>query len=208
MLAGLKGMSQGYIVTEDKPFEIGRDKDSSILQPFSRLTAYGGLSDLEKEYLYWVNRMRSNPRQFYREYVDPFIKQFPEAASEESRSLADDMKDLKQLPMVLPASTINLAAASHASFLAAAGRISHMGKGGMDFAARMKEIGVENCGGEVIFDGKDDVLIGLILLLIDHRVPGQGHRKALLNPEFTRTGIAIRFTKENRTVLVQDFSCK
>jgi hypothetical protein len=61
--------------------------------------------------------------------------------------------------------------------------------------------------GEVIFDGKDDMLVAVILLLIDHLVPGVGHRKALLNPAFTRTGAAVRFSREGRAVMVQDLSC-
>ena len=168
---------------------------------------YESLSGLEKEYAYWVNRMRQNPGKFGTEYIKPFLSQFPEAVSEESRSLMKEIAILPSLQILYPVSNINIAAANHAEYLATIGRISHDGRNGSTFQTRMKDAGVKICAGEVIFDGKEDILMGLILLLIDHGVPGLGHRKALLNPDFGQTGIAIRYTREKRAILVQDLAC-
>jgi hypothetical protein len=198
---------QGYIVTADKPFVIERDKDSAILGPISRSRAYETLSDEEKEYLYWVNKMRVNPSQFYRVYVTAYLNQFPEARSPESETLSTDMRQAVQLPLVIPVTSLNLTASTHAIYLSSIRTLSHVGRGGKDFATRMREAGINTCAGEVIFSGKGDVLVGLILLLIDHRVPGLGHRKALLNPLFTRTGIGIRYANDGKAYLVETFSC-
>jgi uncharacterized protein YkwD len=47
----------------------------------------------------------------------------------------------------------------------------------------------------------------LILLLIDTGVPGTGHREALLNPQFSTTGIGVARMNDRRVVFVQQFGC-
>ncbi len=198
---------QGYLVTADKPFEINRAMDTGIVNVLVRAGAREYASEQEMSYLYWVNIMRRNPSLFQRQYVQAYLKQFPEAISEESRSLEVEMSTLPALPPLVPVRSLYGASSLHAAFLARTGRLSHDGEGGKGFPTRMEEAGVRSCAGEVIFDGKDDMLVAVILLLIDHLVPGVGHRKALLNPAFTRTGAAVRFSREGRAVMVQDLSC-
>lgn len=200
-------LGQGHVVTADKPFEVSRTPDTSILNPLIRSGVREYSTELELSYLYWVNLMRRSPAAFHKQYVQAYLKQFPEAVSEESRSLESDMQALTSLPPLVPVRSLYVPSSIHAAFLARTGRLSHDGEGGKGFASRMEEAGVRSCAGEVIFDGKDDMLVGVILLLIDHRVPGVGHRKALLNPAFTRTGAAVRFSREGRAVMVQDLSC-
>ena len=151
--------------------------------------------------------MRIDPPGFFKTYVKAYLVQFPEAVSEESKSLGSDMASIASLPMMFPTKNLNLAAASHASNLVTRGEISHTGKDGLSFSQRMEEAGVRDCAGEVIFQGKEDALLSLILLLIDHNVPGTGHRKALLNASFTRTGVGVRTSADKRAVFVQDLSC-
>lgn len=198
---------QGHVVTADKAFEINRTVDTSISNMLGRYGVKEYASELEATYLYWVNLMRRNPSAFHKQYIQPYLKQFPEAISEESRSLEVEMSGLSALPPLVPARSLYIASSVHAAFLARTGRLSHDGEGGKAFGTRMEEAGVRSCAGEVIFDGKDDMLVAVILLLIDHRVPGVGHRKALLNPAFTRTGAAVGFSREGRAVMVQDLSC-
>lgn len=206
LLAGL-AKGQGHVITADKPFEINRTVDTSIISALTRAGAREYSSEQEMSYLYWVNIMRRNPPTFHKQFVQPYLKQFPEAICDESRSLEVEMLGLSALPPLVPARSLYIASSLHAAFLARTGRLSHDGEGGKGFPTRMEEAGVRTCAGEVIFDGKDDMLVAVILLLIDHRVPGVGHRKALLNPAFTRTGVAVRFTREGRAVMVQDLSC-
>jgi uncharacterized protein YkwD len=72
----------------------------------------------------------------------------------------------------------------------------------------MNEAGITECAGENIFDGQDDALMVLILLLIDKGVPGAGHREALLNPSFTSIGIGVASMDSRRFVFVQQFGCQ
>lgn len=199
--------SQGFLLTEDRLFIAERGKDSSVLGPISRSGNWKPLNFSEKEYLYWVNVMRVNPPRFYTRYVEAFLAQFPEARSEESETLGPHMIDLDSLPLLFPTKNLCNAAASHAAYLASRGEISHTGQGGRSFAWRMEEAGVKECAGEVIFQGKDDALVALILLLIDHGVPGVGHRKALLQASFTKTGVGVRIGIDQRAIFVQDLSC-
>lgn len=206
-LLGSLAKGQGHVITADKPFEINRTADTSVMNPLIRAGARGYSGEQEMSYLYWVNVMRRNPPAFHKQYIQPYLKQFPEAVCDESRSLEVEMLGLSPLPPLVPVRSLYLASSLHAAFLARTGRLSHDGEGGKGFPTRMEEAGVRSCAGEVIFDGKDDMLVAVILLLIDHRVPGVGHRKALLNPAFTRTGVAVRFSREGRAVMVQDLSC-
>lgn len=202
-----KAYTQGFVFTEDKPFVADRSMDSSIHGPASRVRAWETLNSTEKDFLYWVNYMRVDPPRFYTRYVKAYLQQFPEAESGESRSLEADMKQALQLPLLFPGARLNLAAADHCVYLAERGTLSHTGRGGRSFQKRMEEAGVTACAGEVIFLGKDDPLVALILLLIDHNVPGLGHRKALLAPAYTRTGVAVRQGAGGKFVFVQDLSC-
>jgi uncharacterized protein YkwD len=206
-LLGSLAKGQGHVVTADKPFEINRVADTSIVNALVRSGAREYSSEQEMSYLYWVNIMRRNPPAFHKQYVQSYLKQFPEAICDESRSLELEISGLSALPPLVPVRSLYIASSLHAAFLARTGRLSHDGEGGKSFPTRMEEAGVRSCAGEVIFDGKDDMLIAVILLLIDHRVPGVGHRKALLNTSFARTGVAVRFSREGRAVMVQDLSC-
>jgi hypothetical protein len=206
-LSGVVALSQGFLVTEDRPFIAERAKDSSILGPISRTETWKPLNSSEKEYIYWVNFMREDPPRFYKAYVEPFLAQFPEARSTESESLRSDLRKTSRLPLLWPDAKLNRAATPHANYLTSTGTISHTGAGGRSFAHRMEEAGVNVCAGEVIFQGKDDALIALVLLLIDHRVPGTGHRKALLDASFTKTGIGVSMSNDQRAIFVQILSC-
>lgn len=198
----------GYVVIEDRPFVVSRPVDTMI---YGRIKRSAGALDLnvrELEFLYWVNVMRKDPKTFHKTYIEAYLAQFPEAISEESQSLAREMAIMEPLPMLVLDKPLTIASGIHASFLARAGRLSHTGESGRDFSARMGDQGIKSCAGEVLFEGKDDMLVGVILLLIDHRVPNLGHRRALLNPAFVKAGVGVRVSGANRVVVVQDLGCE
>ncbi len=201
-------MGQGSVVLLDKPFMASRKFDPVMLAKLEKLPGYQGLKPRAQEFLYWVNTMRSNPKAFQDQYIIGFLNQFPEADAPEAKDLMADLRKAGQLPLLSISSVLSNTAQQHNDFLVQKGRISHAGKGGKDFGQRMREANVQYCAGENIFDGQDDALVGLILLLIDRGVPGAGHRQALLNPQFQETGIGVGYTDQGRMFLVQQFSCK
>lgn len=207
LLMGLNVAGQGSVVLNNQPFQIDRKPDSGVLGKLERQAGFGSIHPRGKEMLYWINVFRRNPRAFQERYVRPFLQQFPEAHSPEAKSLAHDLDNASSLSELDIAQALMPYAQDHADFLAQKGAITHTGRGGKSFQKRMLEAGVENCAGENLFDGQDDALMALILLLIDKGVPGAGHRQALLNPQFNRIAIGISYFDQNRMVVVQQFSC-
>ena len=207
MMISVGAFSQGTVVLNDKPFEAQRKQDSSVYNRLVRQSLFNSLNKSEKELLYWVNLMRKDPVAFTNNYILPFLEQFPEAKSPESRSLVRKMSALSALSQLALSAVLVSEAGDHANYLADKRSISHTGRGGKGFAARMAEAGVSGCAGENIFDGQDDGLMVLILLLIDTGVPGTGHREALLNPQFNTTGIGAARMDDRRVVFVQQFGC-
>jgi hypothetical protein len=207
LLAAVDTLSQGTVVLNDKRFQAQRNVDTAVYNSLTSQALFNTLDKSEKELLYWVNLMRKDPMAFKNNYVLPFLEQFPEAQSPESKSLVKRMSVLPALSQLAISPVLVGTAGDHANYLADKKTISHTGRGGKGFGARMMDAGVSGCAGENIFDGQDDGLMVLILLLIDTGVPGTGHREALLNPQFTSTGIGVARMDNRRVVFVQQFGC-
>lgn len=156
---------------------------------------------------YWVNLLRKDPPAFWQKQVEPFLETFPEARSASSNSLQRDLLSCGVLAPLRVSTLLTGTAKDHAMFLAQKQLLSHIGKNGKDFAARMKAAGITGCAGENIFDGENNPLVALILLLIDEGVPSVGHRKALLEPAFRTMGVGIT-SRDQRSYMVQQFGCE
>lgn len=202
------GFTQGSMVLNSKSFLTQRKMDSSVSLALQNQSLYNLLSRSGQELAYWVNLMRKDPKAFGDQYVARFLEQFPEAISPESRELTARLASTPPLPQLIISSVLVGTAQDHANYLAEKGRISHTGRGGKSFVRRMNEAGITECAGENIFDGQDDALMVLILLLIDKGVPGAGHREALLNPTFNSIGIGVASMDSPRMVFVQQFGCQ
>lgn len=193
----------------DKPFNLHFALDSEILGNLNGFQAFRGLSKLEQEIIYWLNFIRANPHRFYTNYIIPFSSQFPEAKGRELSSLEKDMSSVKPMSPFEPIDLLNHTAAKHAGEIAS-GRIGfiHGAAGGRSFEERMKEAGINGCAGENLYEGKNDPLVAVILLLIDKDVPGSGHRKVILHPSLNTVGVSFIPGSKDNYILVQDFSCK
>lgn len=201
------GLCQGAVIMQDKTFIYQHTKDSALLKEIGK-GDYKSMSSLEQESVYWIACMRRNPPAFFSQYVKPFLDQFPELQSSSARSLEKELKAQSPLPVLIPASNLNKAAVQQVHFLTESRRFSHSGPKGKSFQQRMADVGVRECAGENLFEGKSDPMVSLMLLLIDHGVEGFGHRRALLNPAFTKIGIGVTNNLSGGTMLVvQDFSC-
>ena len=200
--------SQGTISLEDKSFTYTEQR---VAEVDKFLAGYGELKQLsqnEQEVYYWVNVLRSNPQGFLKEYVMPFLNQFPEAKGSSANSLISDLKGQSKLPLMAPKENLLKASRLHAVDLSRQTRISHNASDGRSFRQRMEAAGVTNCAGENILEGKSDALKAVILLLIDEGVPDKGHRKGLLNPRFDLLGVSFYPKKGGEAyILVQVFSC-
>jgi hypothetical protein len=192
---------------QDKTFRHQYKADSGFLLQLNQVPDFRQLSKVEKEAVYWIGVLRKNPSAFGEQIIKPFIQQFPELRGSDSRSLEKELAVAESMSILLPSGRLKSTAFAQATFLSSNDQLTHNGPKGISFKHRMQEAGIKDCAGENLFEGKSDPLVSLILLLIDHGVKGYGHRKTLLNPAFTRIGLAIVEERQDIMVMVQDFSC-
>ena len=200
---------QGSIAMQDKPFAYSRQKDRSIDSFLQRQPHYHTLDSNQKEMFYWVNLFRKDPRRFKEVQLAAFLRQYPETRNSSANSLIRDLSVQKPLPLLSPDSLLNSLAVFHCLDMASnIGGLSHASSKGKSFETRMTEAGIQRCAAENLLYGGRDVLKGLILLLIDHGVPGYGHRKTLLDATYTKMGVGILTpTDHTGTYMTQLFSC-
>jgi hypothetical protein len=202
-------LSQGNILLEDQFFQFSHSYDQEINTRLLSDSSYAKLPESERLFLYWTNLFRKNPESFAKNFIKPFLVQFPSANNRSSSSLLHDLIGIKNLPFLLPNARLNELSRTHAVDLATNQKdLSHVSSTGKDFETRMQQAGIVSCGGENLLMGRRQPLENLILLLIDHNVPGFGHRKAILNPIYNIMGCSYSLVANSRQfILVQLFSC-
>ncbi len=172
-------------------------------QPFKKLSKQG------KEFLYWTNYSRVNPRRFWDSVVVPILEAFPTLKSSYSESLQHDLYASRPLPVFKLNNSLVFTAQSHAADIGLKkGTPGHISSDGRTFATRIRAVGIKSCGGENVSLGDVDPILSLVLLYIDYGIPELGHRKALLNPDYIETGIGVSpYGDTNSLFIVEDFSC-
>lgn len=166
------------------------------------------LNPLEKDWFYWTNYSRSNPKRFWDSVVAPILNVYPDFRNAYTNSLKIDLYKSQSLPFVKPNKDLVKTSQSLASSLAAKKAApSHTTSSGITFEERMKSISIKRCAGENISFGPFNTVLMLVLLYIDEGVPDLGHRKALLNPMFTEMGIGAELYPDSKYLIVQDFAC-
>lgn len=117
-------------------------------------------------------------------------------------SLVRELGSLKPMSVLKPSKAIYLAAKSHALDQVPTGTIDHRGTDGSWPWDRIKKAAPDmEEGGENIACGEDSARSIVIQLLIDSGIPGYGHRKTLLNPQWTHCGCYCA------GILREDFNC-
>ena len=89
------------------------------------------------------------------------------------------------LPALAPDTQLEQAALQQAGYMAARERMSHTTSWGKDFASRMKGNGVRGAAAENIAEGRFDQQ-----KLFDIWMHSAGHRRNMLDPDFSRFGLA------------------
>jgi len=183
-------------------------KDLSVELILQKDSGYRVLGPEEKEWFYWTNYSRSNPKRFWDSAVSPILAIFPTLVSPYTASLKTDLFNSNSISLLKTNDKLLRTSYTHASELASkSASPSHTSPSGSSFSDRMKAAGIMTCAGENISFGPSDALLMLVLLYIDQGVAGLGHRKALLNPVFTDMGIGIGKYSNNNTIVIQDFAC-
>ncbi|MDX8482381.1 CAP domain-containing protein [Mesorhizobium sp. VK24D] len=89
------------------------------------------------------------------------------------------------LPALVPDAQLEQAALQQAGYMASGGRMSHTTGWGKDFASRMMDNGVHGTAAENIAEGRFD-----LQKLFDIWMHSDGHRRNMLDPDFSRFGLA------------------
>jgi len=89
------------------------------------------------------------------------------------------------LPALVPDAQLEQAALQQAGYMASRERMSHTTGWGKDFASRMKDNGVRGAAAENIAEGRFDQQ-----KLFDIWMHSAGHRRNMLDPDFSRFGLA------------------
>jgi uncharacterized protein YkwD len=89
------------------------------------------------------------------------------------------------LPALVPDAQLEQAALQQAGYMASRERMSHTTGWGKDFASRMKDSGVRGAAAENIAEGRFDQQ-----KLFDIWMHSAGHRRNMLDPDFSRFGLA------------------
>jgi uncharacterized protein YkwD len=179
------------------------------------------LSPLEKEIIFEINKLRSNPAKYANDYIAPLAKNYqrnmlyypgdkPLQTREGARALNECVRELKKqqpLPLVYPGKGLSRAAEDHVKDQSQTGRIGHNGSDRSNTKIRIERYGqwkvriAEN----IAYGGITAQQI-VIYLLIDDGVPDRGHRKTFLHPDFKQIGVATGNHPEYGTMSVMDFA--
>lgn len=115
--------------------------------------------------------------------------------SREGRAAVDEalaaLRAARPVGGVDHAACLSAGAQDHARDQGLNGRFSHTGSDGTSPAARVQRHGGPARCGEVISFGWTRARDVVVDFLVDDGVPGRGHRRALLNAEFSMIGAAL-----------------
>lgn len=166
------------------------------------------LSDGQREWFYWTNYSRKNPRRFWDSVVAPILAVYPKYRNAYTTSLQKELYNSRPLPMVKPNSNLAKTANELAADLAKhKSSPSHTSSTGATFQDRMNSISIRKCAGENISFGPGHTILMLMLLYVDEGVSDLGHRHTLLDSSFTEMGIGIGVYPDDKYTVVQDFAC-
>lgn len=179
-----------------------------ILQFLDSNAKYNSLNPTQKEWFYWTNYSRSNPKRFWDSVISPILTNYPSLNTSYTASLKTDLYNTGSLPYVKPnANLLKISQAFAEEMSSKNAPPSHTSPTGSTFEDRMKASGIVKCAGENVSYGPSNPIMMLVLLYIDEGVPGSGHRRTLLNPTFIEMGVGIAKYSNNNSIVIQDFAC-
>jgi hypothetical protein len=168
---------------------------------------YSSLSSQEKEHYYWLNFSRTNPKLFWDSAVQPILDQFPNLSGDNANSLKQELSNNNILPRLSLNKTLIGLSKNQANDNLNQGRLNHTNSIGIRFDQRLKDAQIKRCAAENLVTGPPNMLFTLVLLYLDIGLPELGHRKNLLNNNYTEIGIGAATKSGELYFIVQDFAC-
>jgi len=150
------------------------------------------LTEDEKKVILYSNLARADGPLFAETFLKEYMRLKDLGSSRYTRSLFTDLKNVKNLPMLMPEKDLYNGARGHAIWSGKKGYEGHKGFNKRFDPLMKKYMEV----GENIYYGQYTPLEIVIQLLIDEGISDLGHRINLLNPKFNSIGVSIRPHKE------------
>lgn len=187
---GFSGKAQE---NDDWPAELNTAKDAAYL------------TELQKEVIFELNKVRSNPKRFAGEYLEELrtayegkLYTYPGQETVKSKEgiapLNECIRVLMKtspMPVLQPSKGLAEAAADLVADQQRHGGIGHIAHDGSTPQTRIEKYGDWNvCSAEDITYGSFEARQIVVALLIDDGVPNRAHRKNILNPCFRFVGVA------------------
>jgi uncharacterized protein YkwD len=179
------------------------------------------LTDIEKEIILEINKLRSDPARYAEEYIAPLAKKFdrkvlyypgdnPLQTNEGVSAVHECVKELKRqqpLPLIYPSAGLTKAARDHVKDQSKTGKTGHTGGDRSSMRNRVERYGKWHSSiAENIAYGAKTARQIVVYLLIDDGVRDRGHRKNMLNPGFKMIGVATGSHPAYGIMSVMDFA--
>ncbi|NQU84854.1 MAG: CAP domain-containing protein [Mariniphaga sp.] len=181
------------------------------------------LSAFEKEVILEINKLRSNPTQYAREYIEPLKNYYngrkfyypddlPLMTKEGVYALTECVRFLtsaQAVPILNPNNGLTKAAIDHVGDQSKSGDTGHKGRDRSGFRDRIERYGdwsvriAEN----IAYGGITPQQV-VIYLLIDDGIPSRGHRTNFLNKDFRLVGVAEGTHPYYKNMCVMEFAGK
>ena len=166
--------------------------DNAIITKANTGLGASYLSEDEKMVILYANLARENGPLFAETFLTEYIRIKNLKSNDYTRSLYSELKNVRDLPMLIPERDLYDGARDHASWSGKKGYEGHKG-----FKTRFKPLMTKyNEVGENIYYGEYTPIEIVIQLLIDEGIIDLGHRANLLNPRFNSIGVAIKPHKD------------
>ncbi|MBL7870711.1 MAG: CAP domain-containing protein [Cyclobacteriaceae bacterium] len=167
----------------------------------------GHIQSREDDVLKIMNAVRTDPQDFIKKYLTPYLKENKLTTNRYAKSLISDLKKTKKMEPLKMSAALSDVAKMHALDMGRLGKIGHSSSDGTSFADRIRK--KAKAGGMIAENcdyGNDTALDIVMALLIDDGIESLGHRKNILEPKYQWVGIAIEGHKTYRVNTVMDFA--
>lgn len=179
------------------------------------------LDQLEKDVVLELNKVRSNPKRYAREYLEELRLAFmgniftypgqdPVKSKEGIAPLNECIQVLNKtepVSILNPAEGLIKAAADLVADQQKHGGIGHISRNGSTPQKRIEKYGDWNiCSSEDITYGSSEARQIVIALLIDDGVPDRAHRKNILNPCARFAGVCYGSHPDYQSMCVIDYA--
>lgn len=167
------------------------------------------MNEEETAVILMMNLARLYPQKFRDQVAIPYAKFKKMNSGKYYQSLLRDLAKASPAKALQPDLVLYKEAKAHAHYTGEKGKTGHDGPRGKSFDTRMKgQLKSFHGVGENCQYGFIDALDIVMDLLIDEGIQGYGHRKNILNPDFSHAGVSIAPHKNYTYNCVTDFGSR